>query len=88
MEVADAIEKIDRILVEDFEIDRAILKPEAKLADDLGIDSLDAVDLIVAIERFFDCRIEETEAQSMLTLGDVYAAIERRADQITSSEGT
>ena len=71
--------KVNDILATGFEIDRALLKPDAYLANDLGLDSLDGVDLVVAIERKFGCRIDEAEARSMRTIEDIYSYIEKRA---------
>jgi acyl carrier protein len=64
--------EVDKILVEGFEIEPTLLTPAARLIDDLGLDSLDAVDLVVAIEKKFGCRLEETQVRSMRVLGDVY----------------
>ncbi|HOE67418.1 MAG TPA: acyl carrier protein [Candidatus Hydrogenedentes bacterium] len=69
--------RIDRILVEGFEVDAAAIGPEARLGDDLGLDSLDAVDLVVAIEKAFGCRIREADARNMRAMKDVYDYIER-----------
>jgi acyl carrier protein len=63
---------INEIMVTGFEVDPDILKPQAHLMDDLGLDSLDGVDLVVAIEKKFGCRLEESEVRSMATLGDIY----------------
>ncbi len=64
--------RINSIMISDFEIDPSLLKPEANLRTNLGLDSLDGVDLVVAIEREFHVRIEEEEARSMTTLQDIY----------------
>jgi len=64
--------QVDKILVEGFEIEPSLLTPSARLIDDLGLDSLDAVDLVVAIEKKFGCRLEETQVRSMRVLDDVY----------------
>lgn len=68
---------IHEILVKGFEIDENLISPNAKLADDLGLDSLDGVDLVVAIEKKFGCRIAESEARAMRSLQDIYDAIGR-----------
>jgi acyl carrier protein len=72
--------QVDKILVEGFEIEPALLTPTARLIDDLGLDSLDAVDLVVAIEKKFGCRLEETQVRSMRVLDDVYQYCGRVAD--------
>ena len=73
---------MNKILEEDFEIDAALLKPEASLHDDLDLDSLDGVDLIVAIEKRFHFRVDEEEARSIRTLNDIYASIGRHLEKL------
>ncbi len=68
---------LDKIMEESFEIDPSLLKPEASLVEDLELDSLDAVDLIVAIEKKFGVRVNEEDARSLRTLGDIYHSIEK-----------
>ena len=46
-------EKVKNVLVDEFELDEAELSPDATLYDDLGLDSLDSVDLVVALEKTF-----------------------------------
>ncbi len=69
------IETINTMMVEEFEIDAQLLKPDALLYEDLGLDSLDAVDLIVMVDKELGVRIEEEEARSIRTLEDVYQII-------------
>ncbi len=73
----EIIATLNEIMEEDFEIDPSLLKPEALLRENLELDSLDAVDLIVAIEKQFGCRIDEEEARTMRTLNDVYDSVEQ-----------
>lgn len=73
---------LNTILEEDFEIDAALLKPEASLRDDLDLDSLDGIDLIVAIEKKFHFRVDEEEARSIRTLNDIYESIERQLEKL------
>ena len=51
------------------------LKPEANLRKDLGIDSLDVVDVIVLVDREFGVKITTEELKSLVTLSDLYAFI-------------
>ena len=69
------IEIVNRVLEEEFEIDGELLKPEALLYEDIGLDSLDAVDLIVMVDKELGVRIEEEDARSIKTLEDVYKII-------------
>lgn len=71
--------EIRRIFVNEFEVEPERLVPEALLGADLGLDSLDAVDLVVAIKDAFGCRISEEEARSMKSLADVYEYLESYA---------
>lgn len=54
-------EKVRNFLIEDIEIDEDKIFPEAKLKDDLGIDSLDFVDIVVLVERKFGFKIKQEE---------------------------
>ena len=64
---------IDDALVEEFELDRASLKPEATLFDELGLDSLDIVDMVIVLENAFSFKIREDPAlREIRTLGDVH----------------
>ncbi|MGM0655815.1 MAG: acyl carrier protein [Thermodesulfobacteriota bacterium] len=69
------IKIINKVLEEEFEIDPDLLKPEAHLYEDIGLDSLDAVDLIVMVDNELGVRIEEDEARAIRTLEDVYRTI-------------
>ncbi len=73
----EIIEGFNQILIESFEIEPELLSPEARLREDLDLDSLDAVDLVVAIEKKFGCRIAEAEARKMRTLSDIYGHIQQ-----------
>ncbi len=70
------IQIVNKVLEEEFEIDAALLKPEALLYEDIGLDSLDAVDLIVMVDKELGVRIEEDEARSIRSLEDVYKIID------------
>jgi acyl carrier protein len=65
-------EKIDEIvkkfLIDEFEVDEAAIKPEASLKNDLGIDSLDLVDIVVIVERNFGCKIKTEEMAGVQNL--------------------
>jgi len=67
-----AIQIVDEILIREFELDRAAVVPRARMREDLGLDSLDAVDLIVALEKALSVQIPETTAREMRTVGEVH----------------
>ncbi len=67
----------DRVFAESFEIEPERLTPQANIFQDLGLDSLDAVDLVVAIQKRFGIKIRDDErVRSIRTLADVYDFIE------------
>jgi acyl carrier protein len=64
---------IDDVLEEYFEIERERLLPEANIFEDLELDSLDIVDLVVAMQKRFNVRIRDDERiRDIRTLGDIY----------------
>jgi acyl carrier protein len=69
------IAAVNQLLEQEFEIDPDLLKPEALLKEDLDLDSLDAVDMIVAIDHEFGIRIQEEEAKNLRSLKDIYDII-------------
>ena len=69
----EVIELIDSSLAEEFELDRADMTPEANLYEDLGLDSLDTVDMVIVLEGAFNFKIREEEAiRAIRTLGDIH----------------
>lgn len=77
----DVIHKIHHIFVQGFEVEQDLLSAEARLGDDLGLDSLDAVDLVVALETEFGCQIPEETARSMETLQHIYDYVDQYMTQ-------
>ena len=69
------IKIVNQVLEEEFEIDPALLVPESLLREDMGLDSLDAVDLIVMVDKQLGVRIDEEQARSIRILEDVYKII-------------
>jgi acyl carrier protein len=72
MNKEEIINKINNFLVEEFELETEQLKPEALLKSDLGIDSLDFVDIIVIIEKTFGFKVKGEEMANVKTLQDFY----------------
>jgi acyl carrier protein len=69
----EIVELIDSSLAEEFELDRADMTPEANIYEDLGLDSLDTVDMVIVLEGAFDFKIrEEAAIRSIRTLGDIH----------------
>jgi acyl carrier protein len=57
------------------------LVPEARLVEDLGLDSLDAVELAISVERKFDIEVPEEELTKLKTVADMVALVESRVKQ-------
>jgi acyl carrier protein len=71
-------EKVIDIIVDKLGVDRAEVTPEAVFVDDLGADSLDLVELIMAMEEEFGFEIADEEAEKMRTVQDVISFIKAR----------
>lgn len=67
-------------MVDELEIDEEKIKPGAKLKDDLGIDSLDFVDIVVIVEKNFGFKIKPEEMKGVVTLKDFCDYIERKVE--------
>ncbi|NLE24978.1 MAG: acyl carrier protein [Clostridiaceae bacterium] len=63
-------EKVKDIIVEQLGVDEEEIKMEASFIDDLGADSLDIVELIMALEEEFELEIPDKEAEKIATVGD------------------
>lgn len=76
----EVIADINEAIAEEFEVDVASLNAETDLAEDLELDSLDAVDLIAVMERTFKVKVPEDEARQLRTMGDIYTFVDRLLD--------
>ena len=81
MQNQDIITKINTLLVEEIEIDVEQISPSADLKKDLGIDSLDFVDLFVIIETHFGFKMKAEEMANVTTLQDFYNYIINRINR-------
>ncbi|MCF2612079.1 MULTISPECIES: acyl carrier protein [Fusobacterium] len=70
------LDKIKEIVVEQLGVDADQVTPEANFVEDLGADSLDTVELIMAFEEEFDVEIPDTDAENIKTVQDVIDYIE------------
>lgn len=79
MEKKELIEAINKTFVENLEVEEELLKPEAALFTDLGLDSLDMVDLMVGLQRKFKISLRQSEdMRKIVTLQDLYDFIEKQ----------
>ena len=65
-------EKVKEIIAENLGVDTEKVVPDASFVDDLDADSLDQVELILALEEAFDCTIPEEEASKITTVGKIH----------------
>ena len=70
MERTELEEKVREFLIDDLEVEEDKIAPEALLKDDLGIDSLDFVDIVVIVEKNFGFKIKPEEMAGVKTLKD------------------
>ncbi len=71
MKKEEILLKLQNILSDDFEIDKESITLEAKLYDDLELDSIDAVDLMVKMKEYVNGKIEPEQFKKARTIGDV-----------------
>ena len=66
--MASVEEKVKQIIVEQLGVDEGEVTPNASFVDDLGADSLDTVELVMAFEEAFDIEIPDEDAEKILTV--------------------
>ena len=71
MSSEEILEKVKAIIVEQLGVADTAVTMEASFIDDLGADSLDIVELVMAIEEEFDIEIPDSDAEKVVTVGDV-----------------
>ena len=76
---ANVAEKIKQIVAEQLGVDEAEVTPTASFVDDLGADSLDTVELIMAFEEAFEIEIPDEDAEKIRTVQDAIAYVEKKA---------
>ncbi len=72
MDMKQLEEKVKDIIVEELGVEREKLTNEASFMEDLGADSLDTVELVMAFEKEFDIDIPDEEAEKLRTVGDAF----------------
>lgn len=75
MKKEEVIETVNAFLVEDFDLDKNSITPESTITTDLGIDSLDIIDIIVSVKEKFGFKLEKDELMTVKTLSDLYELI-------------
>jgi acyl carrier protein len=75
-------EKVNQIVIEQLGVEPSEVTPEASFVDDLGADSLDRVELVMAFEESFGLEIPDEDAEKILTVQDAVEYIQRHAKSI------
>ena len=74
----EIFKKVQGIVVEQLDVDVAEVKAESNFANDLGADSLDVVELVMALEEEFEIEISDEEAEKIATVGAAVEHIEAK----------
>lgn len=74
--MASVEEKVKHIIVEQLGVDEDEVKPEASFVDDLGADSLDVVELVMALEEEFSMEISDEDAEKLASVSDAISYID------------
>ena len=78
--MSDIEERVKKIVVEHLGVEESKIQSDSKFIDDLGADSLDTVELVMAFEEEFGSEISDSEAEKILTVGDAIKFIEGKAN--------
>ena len=76
----DISSKVKKIVADNLGIEEAKVTEESSFIDDLGADSLDTVELVMAFEEEFGSEISDSDAEKILTVGDAVKFIENKAN--------
>jgi acyl carrier protein len=76
----DLEERISEMIIEQLGVTKEEMVPEASFIDDLGADSLDIVELVMAMEETFDIEIPDDDAEKIQTIGDAVAYLRHRLE--------
>lgn len=78
MKIEEVINKVNDILIEEFEVDAEVIEADKNLKQTLDLDSLDYVDLVVIIESNFGVKLVEADFMGMVTFQDFYNIINNK----------
>lgn len=81
----ELITRANAALAEEFELDIAAMVPEASFQEDLGLDSLDSVDMVIVLEQEFNIKIgKDPRIATIRTLSDLYEFLQAKKNEIES----
>jgi acyl carrier protein len=82
----ELIQRTNAALAEEFELDPSVMTPKASFKDDLGLDSLDAVDMVIVLEQEFGIKIgKDPQVAQITTLADLYTFITTKRDELSAA---
>ncbi len=73
----DIFQTLKDTLVDEFELDPQTITPEARLNEDLDLDSIDAVDMIIKVQELTGCKVAPEDFKQVHTVGDVQRVVEQ-----------
>ena len=79
--MSDIAERVTEIVVDHLGVDKSKVKESASFIDDLGADSLDTVELVMAFEEEFNCEIPDDAAEKILTIKDAVDYLDKNANR-------
>ena len=74
--MSDTLDKVKKVVAEKLDVEVAKINEDSSLVDDLGADSLDQVELVMAFEEEFNCEISDDVAEKIITIKDAVSHIE------------
>ena len=80
-------ERVIKVIAEQLSVDEAQVKPEAAFIDDLGADSLDLVELVMSLEKEFDCEIPDEDAEKNHHRANRYRLRQSQQQRLNGSPG-
>jgi len=83
--MASIADRVKEIVVKQLEVSPDQVTPEAKFIEDLGADSLDQVEVVMALEEEFDAEIPDEDAEKMTTVGDAIRYIEGKQKKTSNT---
>ena len=69
--------ELKKVLIEEFEVEESVITLEASFYEDLGLDSLDAIDLIVTLNNFYNIEVEPTESEEIRTVQNLIEIVKK-----------
>jgi acyl carrier protein len=73
----EVLVEVKKVLMEEFEVEEEIITVEATFYEDLGLDSLDAIDLIVTLNNFYNIEVEPTESEEIRTIQNLIDIVKK-----------